>query len=165
MARPMTIITKWLTIVSLTIIAIMLIYRIVGSSRAHPLLTLELFSMSGEIRLNKLSIARTPEEMDRGFMHRQNALGRNEGMLFDYGRSIRGDEKTFWMRNTWIPLGVLFTDESMRIVDILPEMIPFDETPRHASKRTTWRYAIEVAAETAQRAKLGMYVTIPHGLL
>jgi uncharacterized membrane protein (UPF0127 family) len=53
----------------------------------------------------------------------------------------------------------------MRVVDILREMIPFDETPRHASKRTTWRYAIEVAPETAQRAKLGMRVIILPGLL
>ena len=86
-------------------------------------------------------------------------------MLFDYGRLIKGDETTFWMRNTWVPLGILFTDESLRVVDILPEMIPFDETPRHASKRTTWRYAIEVSPETAQRAKLGMRVIIPPGLL
>jgi len=119
----------------------------------------------GEIQLNKLTIARTPEETARGLMHRRQRLAKDEGMLFDYGKLVRGDEKTFWMRNTWIPLGIIFTDESMRIVDILPEMIPFDETPRHASKRTIWRYAIEVAPETAQRAKLGMYVAIPPSLL
>jgi len=157
-------ITKWLIIASLILVAGLIIWQLVGSSQAHPLLTLELFSL-GEIRINKLSIARTPEETARGLMHRRNRLAKDEGMLFDYGRIIKGDEKTFWMRSTWTPLGVLFTDESLLIVDILPEMIPFDETPRHASMRTTWRYAIEVAPETAQRAKLGMRVVIPPGLL
>jgi uncharacterized membrane protein (UPF0127 family) len=158
-------ITKWLIIVSLVVVAGLIIWQVVGSSRAQPLLTLELFSVGGEIRINKLTIARTPEETARGYMHRRNRLAKDEGMLFDYGRPIKGDEKTFWMRNTWMPLGVLFTDEKLRIVDILPEMIPFDETPRHASLRTTWRYAIEVAHETAQRAKLGMRVVIPPDLL
>ncbi len=159
-------ITKWLIICSLFVVAGLIIWQVVGSSRAtRPTLTLELFSMAEEIRLNKVSVARTPEETARGYMHRRKDLSKDEGLIFDYGRLIKGKEKTFWMRNTWIPLGVLFLDENMRVVDILREMIPFDETPRHASMRTTWRYAIEVAPETAQRAKLGMHVVIPPGLL
>lgn len=92
-------ITKWLIIASLILVAGLIIWQLVGSSRAHPLLTLELFSL-GEIRINKLSIARTPEETARGLMHRRNRLAKDEGMLFDYGRIIKGDEKTFWMRST-----------------------------------------------------------------
>jgi uncharacterized membrane protein (UPF0127 family) len=163
MARPLTI-TKWLVVISLCILAAVVIWQVLGSSQASKVAALELFSM-GEIQLNKLTIARTPEETARGLMHRRQRLAQDEGMLFDYDKLVRRDEKTFWMRNTWIPLGIIFTDESMQIVDILPEMIPFDETPRHASKRTIWRYAIEVAPETAQRAKLGMYVAIPPSLL
>lgn len=155
----------WLTIVFLLMASGLVIRQQLGSSRANSVLTLELFSMAEEIRLNKVSIARTPEETARGYMHRRKDLARDEGLIFDYGRQIKGNEKTFWMRNTWIPLGVLFLDENMRVVDILREMIPFDETPRHASMRTTWRYAIEVAHETAQAAKLGMRVAIPSGVL
>ena len=49
-------------------------------------------------------IARTNEEHERGLMFRKN-LGENEGMLFVYNR-----ERTvcMWMKNTFIPLTVLF---------------------------------------------------------
>lgn len=161
-----TYITKWLTIGSLILVFGLIVWQVVGSSQSSkPLLTHELFSVGNEIRLSKVSVVRTPEEMARGYMHRRNPLATDEGLIFDYGRPIKGDENTFWMQNTWIPLGILFTDEALRIVDILPEMVPFDETPRHAALQTIWRYAIEVAPETAQRAKLGIHVAIPPGLL
>jgi uncharacterized membrane protein (UPF0127 family) len=126
---------------------------------------LELFtgamsSGSGDILLNKVTVARTPEETAKGLMNRHTPLANDEGMIFDYGSEVKSRDHAFWMRNTYIPLGILFTDADMRVLNSIPDMKPLNETPRQASV-PTWRYAIEVAPNTALRAKLGERVILP----
>ncbi len=68
-------------------------------------------------------VADTPEARERGLMHRTD-LGENEGMLFVFSDTrIR----SFWMRNTYIPLDIAFLDRDLVIVDIR-QMEPEDET-------------------------------------
>ncbi|HMN36337.1 MAG TPA: DUF192 domain-containing protein [Hyphomicrobium sp.] len=51
-----------------------------------------------------VEIARSEQEKAKGLMFRTK-LGDGEGMLFPYGRSM---EVTMWMRNTYIPLDMVF---------------------------------------------------------
>ena len=51
-----------------------------------------------------VEMARTAEQQERGLMHRR-ALGANEGMLFPFDPPRPA---SFWMRNTLIPLDLIF---------------------------------------------------------
>ena len=66
-----------------------------------------------KIKVN-VEIADSPEERAAGLMFRES-LGENSGMLF-----IFDDEKTrsFWMKNTLIPLDMVFISEDLEIIDI-----------------------------------------------
>jgi uncharacterized membrane protein (UPF0127 family) len=73
----------------------------------------------------RVELAITPEEQARGLMFREE-LARMAGMLFVYDRQ---QPLSFWMRNTLIPLDMIFIDETGTVVDVHAEAIPLDETP------------------------------------
>ena len=65
------------------------------------------------IKINA-EIADDNEERTRGLMFRK-ILDENSGMLFVFDDE---DFQTFWMKNTLIPLDIIFIDNNFRIVDI-----------------------------------------------
>ena len=58
-------------------------------------------------------------------MHRTE-MAQSAGMLFVYPRPSR---VSFWMRNTLIPLDMLFIDPQGRVTRIHHNAVPLDETP------------------------------------
>lgn len=80
-----------------------------------------------------------PADVERGLMFRKEPLMPNEGMLFDKGS---WSETGFWMKNTYIPLDIIFLDDEYIVIDILRNMVPGDLTIRRINK--PWRYAVEV---------------------
>ena len=70
-------------------------------------------------------IADTADERAQGLMFREH-LAPNEGMLFLYPV-----EKTvaFWMKNTPLPLDMIFIDGQGRIVHVAAMAKPFDTSP------------------------------------
>ena len=101
-----------------------------------------------------LEVADTPEERRRGLMGRES-LGEDRGMLF-----VFQSEQTlrFWMRNTLIPLDILFVDEDLVVVDV-QTMRPEHEAaggplPTHTSAAPA-RYAIEINEGMAAKCGIG----------
>lgn len=72
-----------------------------------------------------VEVADDPEEQARGLMFREK-LGLSAGMLFVYERPQRA---SFWMRNTLIPLDMIFLDRLGVVQRIHANAVPLDETP------------------------------------
>ena len=70
-----------------------------------------------------VEVARTPDEQARGLMYRER-LGADEGMIFpfDFPRPA-----SFWMRNTLIPLDMIFIREDGTIARIAANTVPLSE--------------------------------------
>ena len=71
-----------------------------------------------------LELAITPEQQARGLMFREH-LEPNAGMLFIFGYDA---PHGFWMRNTLIPLDVLYISYDGAVVHIRQQAQPQDET-------------------------------------
>lgn len=74
----------------------------------------------------RAEVARTAAEQARGLMFRPE-MGADEGMIF-----IRQppDVASFWMRNTVIPLDIIYIGTDHRILNISANAVPYDLTPR-----------------------------------
>jgi hypothetical protein len=72
-----------------------------------------------------VELADTPDERARGLMFRET-LDPAAGMLFVYEGPRQA---TFWMKNTLIPLDIIFADPAGRVTRVHPDAIPGDLTP------------------------------------
>ena len=96
-----------------------------------------------------VEVADDPEERARGLMFVEE-LGPMEGMLFVYERE--SDGIAFWMKNTLIPLDMIFADGEGTIVSVHAEAVPGDLTPIPAGAPA--RFVLEVPGGRA--AALGI---------
>jgi uncharacterized membrane protein (UPF0127 family) len=78
----------------------------------------------GTIELENLEVARTPEARAQGLMGR-TSLPRDGGMAFLFEGQTTG---AFWMKDTLIPLSILFWQSDGRIIDIF-DMRPCRSDP------------------------------------
>jgi hypothetical protein len=96
----------------------------------------------------EVEIAATPEEQAKGLMFRK-AMGDNEGMFFIFARD---ETRHFWMRNTLIPLDMIFINNNFSVVDIHRNAQPLDETL--ISSRKPARYVLELNAGKAEKCEI-----------
>tara|TARA_Y100001935_G_scaffold255456_1_gene268667 strand:+ start:369 stop:776 length:408 start_codon:yes stop_codon:yes gene_type:complete len=66
------------------------------------------------------NVGRKISEKKRGLMYRKHKLKYNEGMLFKYTYK----KNSMWMKNTYIPLDVIFLDSEMNIVGYVKDTVP-----------------------------------------
>jgi uncharacterized protein len=78
----------------------------------------------GQARFS-IEIADDASERATGLMHR-DFMATSHGMLFSYEAPT---SVAFWMRNTLIPLDMLFIDPTGRVAKVHSNAIPLDETP------------------------------------
>ena len=90
-----------------------------------------------EVRV-RVELARTGQEHGRGLMFREH-LDADAGMLFLYPAE---DIRRFWMRNTLIPLDMIFISADRRVVGIVENAEPLTETLRQVAEPS--QYVLEV---------------------
>lgn len=99
----------------------------------------------------KVEIAQTNAELERGLQYRQS-MPRDEGMLFVFPQNV---EAGFWMKNTLLPLDMIWLNESRRIVYIEKNAPPClqEKCPVYGPKESI-RYVLETNAGFADATNL-----------
>ncbi len=109
-----------------------------------------------------VEIADDEAERARGLMFRED-LPRGQGMLFIYPEPV---QVSFWMRNTLIPLDIIFMDEKGVIRRIHPNARPHDETPIPGAsaedRNPQRRFVLEIAGGEASRLGLHEGMAMAH---
>ena len=72
-----------------------------------------------------LEIAQTPEQRAKGLMY-SSSLNKNSGMLFIYPKE---QTSSFWMKNTLIPLDMIWINKDKEIVHIQHNALPCTQDP------------------------------------
>jgi uncharacterized protein len=121
-----------------------------------PKTELTIVSASGRHKFN-VEVAKTPGQMEQGLMFRRS-LAADAGMIFDYGAPSMA---AMWMKNTLIPLDMLFVDARGRVINIHERAIPGSLDPIGAAAPA--RAVIELNGGTAARLgiKPGDQVVFP----
>jgi len=87
-----------------------------------------------------IEIAETPYETQTGLMYR-SSMEEQQGMLFIFPELA---VHSFYMKNTEIPLDILFIDGDLKIASIQKNTRPFDE--RGLSSQVPIQYVLEINA-------------------
>lgn len=112
-----------------------------GQASADPDAPAVLFDAeSGNPAHVTVEVVSTPAAIQRGLMYRQN-LAADHGMLFVFpGERVR----TFWMKNTFIPLDMIFIRADMTVAGVVADAEPQTTTSRSVGVPS--RYVLEVNA-------------------
>ncbi len=114
---------------------------------ALPVIPLQILS-SGRAHNFTVEVAQTPEEQAQGLMFRER-LGPNEGMLFPFNPPRPA---SFWMKNTLIPLDMIFIGTDGKIESIAANTAPQSLKP--VESRGSVAAVLELAGGRA--AELGL---------
>jgi uncharacterized protein len=118
---------------------------IVAACAADPQAQVTLHPQNGTPIRVSVEIADTNEKRALGLMYRQE-LPELHGMLFLFPRQ---ELQSFWMKNTPLPLDIIFIDVSGTIVSIAANATPFSENPLSSGKAA--QFVLEVNGGFCQR--------------
>ena len=101
---------------------------------------------------------RKPDELARGLMFRRT-MAKDKGMLFDF-REVK--PVAMWMRNTYLPLDMVFIDQHGVVANVAENTEPLSEA-NIVSERPVLS-VLEVNAGTARRIGLKAGDIVTHKL-
>ncbi len=100
----------------------------VRGETAQPAVATEALAIvthGGKTLTFQVEVVDTDASRERGLMFRRS-LAPNAGMLFDF---VDPRPVAFWMKNTLIPLDMIFISQDGHIANIARQARPLDETP------------------------------------
>ncbi|QWP76801.1 DUF192 domain-containing protein [Lysobacter sp. K5869] len=100
----------------------------------------------------QVEVAKTQEQRSRGLMFRDE-MAADRGMVFVHDSE---DLQAYWMKNTKIPLDILYFDSKRRLVSQqrnVPPCSAGDRCPPYPSEAPA-KYVLELNAGEAERLKL-----------
>jgi hypothetical protein len=93
----------------------------------------------------QVEVADTPAKRELGLQYRKE-LPADRGMIFLFPAE---SPQTFWMKNTPIPLDMIFIDRRRKIVGIVEQAAPFTLDPRSVGAPS--QYVLEINGGLAKR--------------
>ena len=105
----------------------------------------------------EVELALTPQDQARGLMYRES-MPENHGMLFVFAEDRN---RSFWMKNTPLPLDIIYIGADARIVSIAENTTPY--STRAIPSRAPARYVLEVNGGFCKRrgVEVGSEVGLP----
>lgn len=104
----------------------------------------------------QVEIATTLEQQTQGLMYRTN-LAPNAGMLFSWGHE---GPRVLWMRNTYIPLDMIFITKDGRIAGILENVPALSNDTRSVPNWTSHVLEVNAGWTRAHGVQVGQRVQI-----
>jgi uncharacterized membrane protein (UPF0127 family) len=100
-----------------------------------------------------LEVVRTPEEQAQGLMFRES-LAEKTGMLFPFGDKA---VHRFWMKNTMIPLDMIWMDSDGRVIFVSADTPPCraDPCPSYGPDSAA-ASVLEIAGGKAEKERIGL---------
>lgn len=95
-----------------------------------------------------IELADSPQKREMGLMHRTSMM-ENQGMLFIFDAEER---QSFWMKNTHLPLDIIFVNEAKTIVHIAENCEPYSLKPIPSFEYA--KYVVEVNAGYTKKNKI-----------
>lgn len=98
-------------------------------------------------RIFRTEIAETPEQQIRGLMFR-TSIPDDFAMLFPYTEE---DTRSFWMKNTLVPLDIIYLDRNKTVVDLYADVPPCrrEPCPDYPSRKPA-QYVLEIRGGLAR---------------
>jgi uncharacterized membrane protein (UPF0127 family) len=129
-----------------------------GGAAADPACREDTVWLRGEFGTARFSvdIADESAERARGLMFVER-MARSRGMLFVYPDAA---PRNFWMKNTLIPLDILFADETGTVLRVAAEAVPGDETQIPSGAPA--QYVLEINGGLADRLGIGEGAEMRH---
>jgi uncharacterized membrane protein (UPF0127 family) len=130
--RPTVALVIWLAVAS-----------VVTACQAQP--RVGILAKEGREVTFQVEIADTPAKREMGLQYRRE-LAPDRGMIFLFPRE---EPLTFWMKNTPIPLDMLFISGERKIVGIVENTVPFSLEARSVAGNS--KYVLEINAGLSRR--------------
>jgi hypothetical protein len=98
----------------------------------------EFVDSNGTVATVFVEVADTPQALQKGLMYR-TSLDEHKGMLFIFSREV---PQSFWMKNTPLPLDMVFVNGQMAVVDINHNATPYSVDV--FTSKESCKYVVEV---------------------
>lgn len=126
-------------------------------ARGLPVEEISIETETGKTVTLEMEIAESPVDLQVGLMYRKE-MDENRGMFFLMGRTPA--VTSFWMKNTFLPLDILFVDKDGRIAHIHRNATPHSLTP--ISSREPVIAVIEINAGRADELGIAIGDKVVH---
>lgn len=103
-------------------------------------------SFEGGQRAHRIhvTVARRPQERERGLMFVES-LASDQGMWFVFPRERM---RQFWMKNTLIPLDIIFVNSKLTVINVIHRALPKSLDARRS--KAPAQYVLELAGGQAK---------------
>ena len=92
-----------------------------------------------------VEIADTPSKREMGLQYRRD-LAADRGMIFLFAAE---SQQSFWMKNTPLPLDMIFINRARKVVGIVEQTVPFSLDPRSVSAPS--QFVLEINGGLSKR--------------